>query len=129
MASYLDYYIQSPCPAAGSSGFTTCTMRVNVPVYNYNPNACRGTAPPATEPATTQLYPNPTSGIVEIKADKDIHYQWIKVTDARGTLRYQQHSKTREGIQTVDLKALVPGIYQVQLYDGKQLATQHLIKE
>ena len=122
----LQYNIYSPCPV----GLTSCSTSVSTGKYNYSTGGCQVSAkssPPAE--ALLQLYPNPTSGVVNIKADAAVRYQWLKVFDARGAMRYEQQSTTAEGIQTFDTKALVPGIYLVQVFDGEHLVSQRLVKE
>ena len=129
----LTYIVQSTCGGPGS-GLQICTAQLGIQkVINYNPYPCRPAAGVPTEPVVAepqlQLYPNPTSGAVEIKTDTGARYQWLKVFDAQGSLRYQKQSATPEGIQSFDLKTLMPGIYLVQLFDGEHLASQRLVKE
>ena len=125
----LEYFIQSPCPGATGSGFIRCTTHVAVP--KYIPRTCRGVAgsPALAETPEPQLYPNPTNGLVTIQADAATRPQQVKVFDAQGSLRIERHSDDPAGIQSFDLKDLAPGIYLVQLFDGKRLTSQRLVKE
>lgn len=120
----LDYIIQSPCPATASGGLVFCTIHVELP----STPSCRSSEDTPL-PAAVQLYPNPTTGAVEIQADKSVQYQWVRVYDAQGVLRDEQRSDRPEGIRSLHLESLLPGIYQVQLYDGQQLVSKRLQKK
>ena len=41
----------------------------------------------------------------------------------------QQNSDAAGGVTKLDLSAVPTGLYQVQLFDGKQLTNQRLVKE
>ena len=125
----LTYVVSSTCGGAGS-GLQIFTNSLSI--QKAMPYPCRPAAGASAEPIAeprVELYPNPTSGAVDVKTEANTHYQWVKVFDGQGYLRYQQQSTVLAGIQSFDLKALKPGIYLVQLFDGKHLVSQRLVKE
>lgn len=120
----LDYYVQSDCPSG--PGFVACSTTVSV--GKYIPGPCR-TAPTPAPTMEPELFPNPTSGNVEIRPTQPTSYQWLKVYDMTGNLRYEDHNKAAEGIKSFNIRSLATGLYQIQLFDGERLTTQRLVKE
>ena len=87
------------------------------------------TGPRSSGPTPPTLFPNPTSGQVEIQAGGAARYAWVKVTDSQGRTLLEQKASDEAGVKAFTLQAFPAGLYQVQLFDGKQLSTQRLVKE
>ena len=79
-------------------------------ISNYFANACGNTDSGQLEiiKSNLQLYPNPTSGILEVDCDCILndHYQII---DYQGRVLLSSSMNTSN--MTIDIRALVPGIY------------------
>ena len=129
-----DLYVSvvSQCPG-NTSGSQLCALPVKVTnmvncaigCFSCFPVDQRKTG--GTSPAA--LYPNPATGEVKIELRPDTRYPWVKVMDAQGRVVLQRQSEAATGITGFDVKALPTGLYQVQLFDGKKLTTQPLVKE
>ena len=125
---------ENPCPAPGTpaSSFFSKTYNI-VPV---NGDASRN-SPAGGENSEqvdnpkhgTILYPNPTTGIVSIAARNNGHYEWVKVLDAQGRVVSEQRANGEAGVTSLDLKALPTGLYQVQLFNGKTLVKERVVKQ
>ncbi|GAB3854795.1 hypothetical protein GCM10028822_25080 [Hymenobacter terrigena] len=129
-----DLYVSvvSQCPG-NTSGSQLCalpvkvTNMVNCAIGCLGCNTERQTQAGGTSPAA--LYPNPATGEVKIEFRPDTRYPWVKVMDAQGRVVLQRQSEAATGITGFDVKGLPTGLYQVQLFDGKKLTTQPLVKE
>ena len=67
----LDYYVQSPCPSG--PGFIACTT--NITVGKFIMGICRPASESAPQAQAQVLFPNSTTGAVEIKMDVQASYQ------------------------------------------------------
>ena len=72
-----------------------------------------------------QLYPNPTSGLVQVKWDGNIDK--IEVTDSRGRIVYS-NTPTSNQIQ-IDTETFAQGIYFLKLYSSEGYGVKELIKQ
>ncbi len=132
-----DVFVTSPCAGSGT-GFISCsgttTLHLGVRKFVFQGQYCRGVAetqqaPVPAEKALVFLYPNPTSGKVEIQTSQPARYQWVKVVSMADRVLYEQRAATEAGVSSFDVQALPTGLYEVQLFDGSKLLTQRLIKE
>ena len=71
----------------------------------------------------------PTRDEVRIAPPADVRYQWVKVLDNLGRVVAQQQGNGEMGVISLSLKKLPAGLYVVQLFDGKSLTTQQVVKE
>ncbi|MDQ2794208.1 MAG: T9SS type A sorting domain-containing protein [Bacteroidota bacterium] len=115
----LELLVQDECDP---SRYLNCT-------YDFVPNyavLCR--IPDAPRPA---LYPNPSSGDVAIATaeGKTVSYEWVKVRDVQGRTVLEIVRPAGRELTTFNIKALPPGIYEVQLYDGKSVMTSRISRE
>ncbi len=121
----LQVTVESPCPG-GSAG----RMNYLVPMTTRNVGSCQILVPVGNRLVPpVDLYPNPTTGEVRIVAHNGERYEWAKVTDAQGRTLLQTTGNAGGSVTRLDLKALPAGLYEVQLFDGKQLTSQRLVKE
>ena len=124
--------VVSQCPG-NTSGSQLCLLPVKITnMVNCAVGCFR--CPPETMRETggtraAALYPNPATGEVTIELRPDTRYPWVKVTDAQGRVVLQRQSEEATGVTGFDVKGLPTGLYQVQLFDGKKLTTQPLVKE
>jgi len=72
--------------------------------------------------AFVKVYPNPTTGILNIKTDREIS---INITDMLGRKVY--HNNQIINNEQVDLSTMEKGMYIITLSDGKQRATQKIV--
>ena len=115
---------------AGGACPGTAPQSFSVPVNSAVQQSCVVVAPGQNRlVAPIELYPNPTTGLVQLMPKGNSRYAWVKVTDTQGRVVLQESSQTAAGITRFDLKALPTGLYDVQLFDGKQLTSQRLVKE
>ena len=113
----------SPCTGVATQYFT-------VPVNSSVQQQCIMIAPGGNRLAPpVSLYPNPTTGQVQLAPQGATRYAWAKVMDTQGQTVLQQADDSAAGLTQLDLKALPIGLYQVQLFDGKQLPSKRLVKE
>ncbi|WP_425556408.1 T9SS type A sorting domain-containing protein [Hymenobacter saemangeumensis] len=75
------------------------------------------------------LFPNPAKEEVTIEPRENLRYEWVKVLDLQGRIVEERQSKEAVGVTSFNVKAIPNGLYQVQLFDGKRLSTQRLVKE
>lgn len=121
----LQVTVESPCPG-GSAG----RMNYLVPMTTRNVGSCQVLVPVGNRLAPlVDLFPNPTTGEVRIVGHNGERYEWAKVNDAQGRTLLQAAGNAGGSVTHLDLKALPVGLYQVQLFDGKQLTSQRLVKE
>jgi hypothetical protein len=128
---------ENPCPAPGNPASSLYSTVFNiVPV---NGDAQRTSSPGGTSGTgkdkamslahSSVLYPNPTTGKVNIAPQVEGRYEWVKVLDGQGRLVSEQHASNPAGVTSFDLKALPAGLYQVQLFNGQELVQERLVKE
>lgn len=77
------------------------------------------------------VYPNPTSGVFELKINSDKYRNAeIKVTDATGRVVYsQQAANTFSGTLSIDLTAFPKGLYLVQLRNAEGAISKNISVE
>ena len=73
-----------------------------------------------------ELYPNPTSGVINIKSSMMIRE--IQITDIIGKVLFDQ-TNSSDQINRIDLSAYKQGIYFVKFYSGSAYETYKVIKE
>lgn len=80
-----------------------------------------GIATPSTANGDLRLYPNPTSGEVTMDVPAGMEANTaVSVTDAAGRLVHQEQALAINGATArLDLRDLAPGLYTVQLTDGR----------
>jgi len=130
-----DVFITSPC-AGVSTGFVSCAgaTTVHLGAIKFIQGVCRDVAggPQVSQqpetPATT-LYPNPTSGLVEIRASQSARYQSVKVMNVNGHVLYEKQADTAAGLSSFDIRFLPMGLYEIQLFDGARLTTRRITRE
>lgn len=114
------------CPPTTAVNFPLIHVPLGVGGYCYlGPDAQRSSLPQVTTP----LFPNPTNGPVEVQSNGSVRYEWVKVTDMQGRLVLEQHAARNESISNFDLSKSPTGIYEVLLYDGKNLAQMRISKK
>ncbi len=123
----------SDCPRA--SDFRSFIVNINQAI---NCDADLRTSGPSTGPAggasadeapRPVLYPNPTNGIVNIASQGNTRYEWVKILDVQGRVVSESRESNALGVKSFDLKSLPTGLYQVQLFDGKHLVKERLVKQ
>ena len=84
--------------------------------------------------------PNPTTGNMTVSTQSQIQAQagtsvaqdkiyQIKVVDQNGVLRKQFNYSAGVTTLTIDLSSLMPGIYNLQAYNGSEWSSQSIIKQ
>jgi|GEM_PF-5170913 len=126
----------NPCPASGSPTFNFTSFDIVLPPGQpINGDARSSSLVAGTTAAQegssrhTLLYPNPTTGTVSIGQQENVHYQWVKIIDAQGRTVTEVHATAAAGITSFDLKNLPAGLYQVHLFNGKQIVRERVIKQ
>lgn len=76
-------------------------------------------APAAVTPESLRVWPNPTTGLVNVEAATPVQLAWF---DATGRLLGQQ--ATTANRSTLDFSGLPPGIYLVNVRDEDQRSLQ-----
>lgn len=120
-----------PWTCAANTGLIPCTaLRVYIPKAGpITPCRAAGSPQPEAVATSVRLYPNPTTGTVAVQSDVPTVYQWVKVLNLHGRTVLDQKADSASGIRSFDVRDLPAGLYEVQLFDGKQLTTQRLQKE
>ena len=72
-----------------------------------------------------QLFPNPTTGLVQIGAPADSAWK-VSVRDAMGRMIFQPHEWVDGAI---DLSALPAGVYFVEFNDGGQTIGRRIVRQ
>ncbi|OQP50039.1 hypothetical protein A4D02_26745 [Niastella koreensis] len=73
------------------------------------------------------LYPNPTTGYLNIQAGTVASDATVRVYSLNGELLLLQ--RLTSGSQTISLQKLTTGIYQVEVRNGKTVTTKQIIKQ
>lgn len=125
---------ENPCPAPGTPATSFFSKTYNIVPVNGDNMRTSNSGPSDDKPLTNQghnsvLYPNPTTGTVNIVSSSEHPLQWIKVLDAQGRIVSEQHATKGVGITSFELKMLATGLYQVQLFNGQKLIKERLMKQ
>ena len=80
---------------------------------------------PAVESTTVLVYPNPTTNVVNIEAEKMSH---VEVYDNEGR-RLQDYDAYDSNKITIDMRSYVSGVYFVRVHTPENVVIQKVVKE
>lgn len=121
----LSVSVETPCAPSGFNTTAVCQTFV-ISSAMISPICSAPTGPRLVVPSV--LYPNPATGVVNIAATEGATYQWLRLVNSQGTLLLERKGGA-ESVQSFDVSEYPRGLYQVQLFDGKKLTTERLVKE
>jgi hypothetical protein len=123
-------------PATGSAGSYTVTANVIVNTsfgpapgslaWSLTVDAPLGIASQTNNQGTLLVSPNPATAQLSVAAD--FHFQKVNIFDAWGSLAFSTEVGSLNRTN-VDLGRLNPGIYFIQVIDGRRSITRKFIKE
>jgi hypothetical protein len=102
------------CNGLGARDFLTNTYGWIISDAGVN---CTGLGTEEFDKSSLNLYPNPTSSVLNIKADATISNQPYTITDALGKIVLK--GKLNEGETTINVEHLSKGIYYIKLANNK----------
>jgi len=112
------------CNGGGEQSASRGSLSGTSSVYPGDPNANGSTA-------TVVLSPNPTQGIVRISASGQANgsrkIYAVRVIDLLGRVRRLLRYSTGIGDLSVDLSAMENGTYTIQIFDGKDWDSHHVL--
>jgi hypothetical protein len=73
------------------------------------------------------IYPNPTAGSFYINANKQLEHTEVLIRDNRGRLILRQ--KLLGSISEFNLKGYSPGVYYIELFNGKEKKTFKIVRQ
>jgi hypothetical protein len=105
-------------------------------IRSINSNLCPGQLKPVVSSDLVKVYPNPSSGIVQItlqvvnsKTEIQKSIYEIRIIDKMGIIKYQhQYMKGTQSV-IVDIRDLSLDVYTVLVFDGEKWKATKLIKE
>ena len=111
------YTVVLTASAASNSASYEQSITVSTPTGVENPG-----------PASLQIYPNPTNGIVIISLDGHAGVSSLKIFNLKGSLLYSQNLHT-PGYHLIDISEYENGAYIMQIDNEYQSSYQMIIKE
>jgi hypothetical protein len=97
-----------------------CSSAPSVPVYVVVTNT-----PVYDIPTDLYVYPNPAANLLYIKSELKINTAQVEILDIYGT---KQHVIYMDNTSTIDISRLKPGIYLLQVGDGRNNAIRRFVK-
>jgi len=86
--------------------------------------------PAQGEPLSFQVYPNPTTGMLQINLGERFQNFRLQITDMNGRILENRHMNEASGTLVADISKLIPGIYLVQVSaHGKTTGVQRVVKQ
>lgn len=73
---------------------------------------------------SAKLYPNPNKGLFTLETS---HAASVRISNLLGVAVY--NGSVTEGVHSIDLSMVEPGVYLVQVYDGKNSWLMRMVKE